>query len=203
MTDNVNGTEIKDENASLWYHDPDTGAFFDTDDNELGFYFHPKEAVFVTSNDWKIKFRDFNQQTLIDMQQNYERKYKPKVPKIAIDIGDGDISWESNPRDEAYKEALDAYWISFGLLIQSFQLSFGLDFKVPPEDTWDEEFADFVAMSFDEDTPYLKHQIKRKYLECQLNKKHEYAILVQLVQGKTMPTVDEVKKETERFPSKN
>jgi hypothetical protein len=202
MTDNVNGTETQ-ENAPKWYHDPDTGAFYDLEDNELGFYFHPKDMLFITSNDWKIKFRDFNQQSLIDMQQTYERKHKPKVPQKPYDIGDGDVSWESHPDDPAYKEALETYWIEIGLIIQSLQLSFGLDFKVPPEDTWDEEFADMVSISFDEDTPFKKHQLKRKYLEWQLTKKHEYTVLVQLVQGKTMPTVDEVKKETDRFPSKN
>ena len=199
MSNNPNGTELN-ENA-LWYHDPDTGAFFDIDDNELGFYFHPKDLLFIASNGMEIRFRDFNPQTMIDSQQRFENQYMPQIPKIKVDIGDGDYDLQSNPNDAAYKADLDKYHIKLALFITSLQLSFGLDVKVPPKEKWDEDFADIIEMSFDENEPMLKHHIKRKYIEWQLNKKHEYTILVQLVQGRKMPTVSEVRKELERFPA--
>ena len=202
MTDSPNGNE-QIENAPKWYHDPDTGAFFDSEDKPLGFAFYPKELIFEASNGWKLKFKDFNQQTLLDFQQRFEKKFKPKVPRKAYDIGDGDVSWESDPNDASYIEALDAYNIELGLLIQTLQLSFGLDFKVPPEDTWEDDFADLIELSFDDSTPYLKHAIRRKYIEWQLNKKHEYEVLVRLVQGRSLPTMEEVRSEEQRFPSTN
>lgn len=200
LSDNSFDADDMPMGKGSWYHDPSTGQFLTLDGEKYPFEFHPRKRLFIDHTGRELKFRIIPTQVIMNFQQAYQRKHMPQIPTKAYDIGDGDYSYESDPNDPAYKAKLEQYEINMGLALVAWQVSRGLKFTVPKPEAWDDDFTDLVSYTIDKDDPLIKHRVRYLYLMNGLLDS-EAMILIQLLQGQTMPTVEGIKSAEARFPS--
>lgn len=197
MTDQ-NGNETSKQQFE-WYHDPDTGEFFDAKGVGLKCFFDPDTRQFVDSNGIPYKFRKVSQAAQGKFYLALEKKYKPKIPVQALDIGDGDYSYESNPNDAAYQEALRNYETFFSMALSEYQIAQSLKFDMPPFEDWSEDLQFLYGFETDMDSPLERFAKPFFYLSHTMDDT-EFTILRHLVMGQELPTVNEVHDAMVRFP---
>lgn len=188
------------ESAIHYRHDPSDGSFTHTESGvKSDFRFLPRKKSFIASDGRVFQFRDIPNQTIFGFQQAFERKHKPKIPTKKYDIGDGDFSYESDPEDAAYKEAYQEYEYHLGLALAAFQVFVGLKFDVPPLNEWSDDDKDLFEYQYEPDDPLRKYYLKYFWLTNSLSNA-ESDILLRLLQGQKMPTVEGIADAESRFP---
>lgn len=193
MTDELNEIEID------LYHDPETGQFLKPDGTAYPYSFFPNSLEFHTSKGEILTFRDFPSRTLLDIQQRFQDKYEPKIPTQALEIGEGEYTHESNPDDPRYLADYDRYVTKLGIVIMSLYFSFGLNIQMPKLDDLPEDFLEWIHLSFEPTDPYLKHHMKRKWVERAVSNNQELDVLYRILQGHKLPTWEGIVQSAKRF----
>lgn len=193
-------SEEENEVKSDYYHDADTGEFYKPDGEVYPYKFLPRKGEFHTSKGEILIFKDYPSRTLLDIQQRFEAKYEPVMPKMASEIGDGEYEWSSNPKDEGYIISMEKYQLKLGIVIMSLTFSFGLKLAMPKPGELPDDFTEFISLSFDPKNPYLKHHVRRKWVEQTMSTNQEIDILYALLQGRDLPTWQGVEQSAKRFP---
>ena len=200
MSDNpTQDSEQQAQPSPSLFHNPETGGFLKPNGEEYKFKFFPLKGEFHTAKGEVIEFRDYATRTLLDIQQRFEEKHKPSIPTQAIEIGEGEYTHEANPNDASYVEKMEAYHIKLGIFVMTLYMSFGVKLSLPKIDEMPEDFQDLISLSFDPTDPYLKHHIRRKWLERMMSSDIELDTFYRILQGKDFPTWDGLVESAKRF----
>lgn len=195
--------EIRENTAqsvSDWYIDHETGKFYNSEGEDLGFAFFRKKGIFQTSEGFMIELRKVNMQVVGNFQAAYDKKYAPKMPLKRIKIDEGEYYSEGNPSDAAYQDELNRHENNLQITVAAYQFSLAVRNKLPPKSEWDEYFCQQIeALQEFSNEPLKDYIIRYEWINFLLPTNIELIVFVQLVMGAELPTLEALRKAEERF----
>lgn len=198
-----NSTSERQQNYGIkeYYHDSKTGKFYDENEHEYLFTFQPKTSTFITSKGIEIEFYRLNQQTVANYRAAYNKKYKPEMPRRAIEYDEKKFYLEGNSSDEWYQDVLADFHEEMNIAITAYQFSLAVKNKLPPRKEWDKLLETAIASLEDLDEKPSKHRIRYEWINLMLRDNTELTAFINIVMGAEMPTMEDIRRAEERFPS--
>lgn len=196
--------EIRENTAqsvSDWYIDHETGKFYNSEGEDLGFAFFRKKGIFQTSEGIMIELRKVNMQTVGNFQAAYDKKYAPRIPKKRVKIDEGEFDTIPDETNAIYLDELNRHENNRNITVAAYQFSLAVKNKLPPQSEWDEFFCQQIeALQELADEPLKDYMIRYEWINSLLTTNIELIIFVQIVMGAEMPTMEALRKAKERFP---
>lgn len=196
--------EIRENTAqsvSDWYIDHETGKFYNSEGEDLGFAFFRKKGIFQTSEGFMIELRKVNMQIVGNFQAAYDKKYAPRVPTKRVKIDEGEFDSIPDPTSAIYQDELQRHENNKNITVAAYQFSLAVKNKLPEQSEWDEYFCQQIeALQELADEPLKDYMIRYEWINSLLVTNIELIIFVQIVMGAEMPTMEALRKAKERFP---
>jgi len=186
--------------VQAYYFDADSGKFYNDDDKVFKFEFYPHESKFITSDGYVLEFRKFNLQSIQNYSSSYERKYKPKMPRKAVEYDEGEYYLDGNPNDPWYQDALLEYQNRGNLEAAAFQVSLSVKNKMPERKDWDENLEDYIIGLEELEGELSKHRLRYEWICWIMPDNTELRVFTRILAGMQLPTREGIAQAEERFP---